>query len=41
VTNLRAKHKHVYSLEVKEVNPPVNWATLVEEKLVGPGQGWM
>uniref|UniRef100_A0A8C0WDP4 Periplakin n=1 Tax=Castor canadensis TaxID=51338 RepID=A0A8C0WDP4_CASCN len=33
VTNLRAKHKHVYSLEVKEVNPPVNWATLVEEKL--------
>lgn len=34
VANLRAKHKQIYNLPVKEVDPPVNWAALVEEKLV-------
>nr|XP_012303656.2 periplakin [Aotus nancymaae] len=33
VTNLRGKHKQIYSLAVKEVDPQVNWAALVEEKL--------
>lgn len=36
VTNLRGKHKQIYSLAVKEVDPHVNWAALVEEKLVRP-----
>lgn len=34
VANLRGKHKQVYSLVVKDVSPQVNWAALVEEKLV-------
>ncbi|XP_035876851.1 periplakin isoform X2 [Phyllostomus discolor] len=33
VTNLRGKHKQIYNLSVKEVDPQVNWAALVEEKL--------
>nr|XP_006984729.1 periplakin [Peromyscus maniculatus bairdii] len=33
VTNLRGKHKQMYSLAVKEADPKVNWAALVEEKL--------
>ncbi|XP_016069935.1 PREDICTED: periplakin [Miniopterus natalensis] len=33
VTNLRGKHKQIYNLAVKEVDPQVNWAALVEEKL--------
>ncbi|XP_033091715.1 periplakin [Trachypithecus francoisi] len=33
VTNLRGKHKQIYSLAAKEVDPQVNWAALVEEKL--------
>ncbi|XP_045676654.1 periplakin isoform X2 [Phyllostomus hastatus] len=33
VTNLRGKHKQIYNLLVKEVDPQVNWAALVEEKL--------
>ncbi|XP_012587116.1 PREDICTED: periplakin [Condylura cristata] len=33
VANLRGKHKQVYSLAVKEVDPQVDWAALVEEKL--------
>ncbi|XP_036680365.1 periplakin isoform X2 [Balaenoptera musculus] len=33
VTNLRGKHKQVYNLAVKEVDPQVNWEALVEEKL--------
>ncbi|KAM5227299.1 periplakin [Ctenodactylus gundi] len=33
VTNLRQKHKQIYSLAVKEVDPQVNWAALVDEKL--------
>lgn len=33
VTNLRGKHKQIYSLAVKEVDPQVNWEALVEEKL--------
>ncbi|XP_059549022.1 periplakin isoform X1 [Myotis daubentonii] len=33
VTNLRGKHKQIYNLVVKEVDPQVNWAALVEEKL--------
>ncbi|XP_004627850.1 periplakin [Octodon degus] len=33
VANLRGKHKQVYSLVAKEINPQVNWAALVEEKL--------
>uniref|UniRef100_A0A5F4WI27 Periplakin n=2 Tax=Callithrix jacchus TaxID=9483 RepID=A0A5F4WI27_CALJA len=33
VSNLRGKHKQFYSLAVKEVDPQVNWAALVEEKL--------
>ncbi|XP_008844784.1 periplakin isoform X2 [Nannospalax galili] len=33
VTNLRRKHKQMYSLAVKEADPKVNWAALVEEKL--------
>ncbi|XP_028355872.1 periplakin isoform X1 [Physeter macrocephalus] len=33
VTNLRRKHKQVYNLSVKEVDPQVNWEALVEEKL--------
>lgn len=36
VANLRGKHKQIYDLAVKEVNPQVNWAALVEEKLVRP-----
>lgn len=34
VTNLRGKHKQMYSLAVKEADPKVNWAALVDEKLV-------
>lgn len=37
MTNLRGKHKQIYSLAVKEVDPQVNWEALVEEKLVRPG----
>lgn len=37
VTNLRGKHKQMYSLAVKEADPRVNWDTLVDEKLVWPG----
>ncbi|XP_003790896.1 periplakin [Otolemur garnettii] len=33
VTNLRGKHKQIYNLAVKEVDPQVNWEALVEEKL--------
>uniref|UniRef100_A0A667HJC7 Periplakin n=1 Tax=Lynx canadensis TaxID=61383 RepID=A0A667HJC7_LYNCA len=33
VTNLRGKHKQIYNLVVKEVDPQVNWAALVDEKL--------
>lgn len=33
VSNLRGKHKQIYNLAVKEVDPQVNWAALVEEKL--------
>ncbi|KAI5932462.1 Periplakin [Manis javanica] len=33
VTDLHRKHKQIYSLSVKEVDPQVNWAALVEEKL--------
>ncbi|XP_019842988.2 periplakin isoform X3 [Bos indicus] len=33
VTNLRGKHKQIYNLVVKEVDPQVNWEALVEEKL--------
>uniref|UniRef100_A0A5F7ZK03 Periplakin n=1 Tax=Macaca mulatta TaxID=9544 RepID=A0A5F7ZK03_MACMU len=33
VSNLRGKHKQIYSLAAKEVDPQVNWAALVEEKL--------
>ncbi|XP_057603736.1 periplakin isoform X2 [Hippopotamus amphibius kiboko] len=33
VTNLRGKHKQIYNLAVKEVNPQINWEALVEEKL--------
>ncbi|XP_062956599.1 periplakin isoform X2 [Cynocephalus volans] len=33
VTNLCRKHKQIYTLAVKEVDPQVNWAALVEEKL--------
>ncbi|XP_016016638.2 periplakin isoform X2 [Rousettus aegyptiacus] len=33
VTNLRGKHKQIYNLAAKEVDPQVNWAALVEEKL--------
>ncbi|XP_036999391.2 periplakin isoform X1 [Artibeus jamaicensis] len=33
VANLRGKHKQIYNLSVKEVDPQVNWAALVEEKL--------
>lgn len=42
MTNLRGKHKQVYNLAVKEVDPQVNWEALVEEKLVWPGVqlGW-
>lgn len=36
MTNLRGKHKQIYNLAVKEVDPQVNWAALVEEKLVRP-----
>lgn len=39
VTNLRGKHKQMYSLAVKEADPKVNWAALVDEKLVWPGAG--
>lgn len=38
--NLRGKHKQIYSLAVKEVDPQVNWAALVEEKLVRPRLRW-
>lgn len=34
MTDLHRKHKQIYSLSVKEVDPQVNWAALVEEKLV-------
>lgn len=42
MTNLRGKHKQIYSLVAKEVDPQVNWEALVEEKLVRPGLrlGW-
>lgn len=42
MTSLRGKHKQVYNLAVKEVDPQVNWEALVEEKLVWPGVqlGW-
>ncbi|XP_060028418.1 periplakin isoform X2 [Erinaceus europaeus] len=33
VANLRVKHGQVYNLAVKEVDPQVNWAALVDEKL--------
>ncbi|XP_051023192.1 periplakin [Acomys russatus] len=33
VANLRGKHKQMYSLAVKEADPKVNWAALVDEKL--------
>ncbi|XP_039095232.1 periplakin [Hyaena hyaena] len=33
VTSLRGKHKQIYNLVVKEVDPQVNWAALVDEKL--------
>ncbi|XP_006897531.1 PREDICTED: periplakin [Elephantulus edwardii] len=33
VTNLRGKHKQIYNLAVKEVDPQVNWTALVDEKL--------
>ncbi|XP_032699664.1 periplakin [Lontra canadensis] len=33
VTRLRGKHKQIYNLVVKEVDPQVNWAALVDEKL--------
>ena len=36
VTNLRGKHKQIYNLVVKEVDPQVNWEALVEEMLVRP-----
>lgn len=36
VINLRGKHKQIYNLVVKEVDPQVNWAALVDEKLVRP-----
>ena len=36
MTNLRGKHKQIYNLTVKAVDPQVNWAALVEEKLVQP-----
>ncbi|XP_007937906.1 periplakin [Orycteropus afer afer] len=39
VTNLRGKHKQVYNLAVKEVDPQVNWTALVDEKLVRLGRG--
>uniref|UniRef100_A0A8I6A8D3 Periplakin n=1 Tax=Rattus norvegicus TaxID=10116 RepID=A0A8I6A8D3_RAT len=33
VTNLRGKHKQMYSLAVREADPKVNWDALVDEKL--------
>lgn len=39
VTNLRGKHKQMYSLAVREADPKVNWDALVDEKLVWPGAG--
>lgn len=33
MTNLRGKHKQIYNLAAKEVDPQVNWEALVEEKL--------
>lgn len=36
MTSLRGKHKQIYNLVVKEVDPQVNWAALVDEKLVRP-----
>uniref|UniRef100_G3SRZ5 Periplakin n=1 Tax=Loxodonta africana TaxID=9785 RepID=G3SRZ5_LOXAF len=33
VTNLRGKHKQIYNLVAKEVDPQVNWVALVDEKL--------
>ncbi|KAM6155047.1 periplakin [Rhynchocyon petersi] len=33
VTNLRGKHKQIYNLAMKEVDPQVNWTALVDEKL--------
>ncbi|XP_066238770.1 periplakin isoform X2 [Saccopteryx leptura] len=33
VAHLRGKHKQIYNLAVKGVDPPVNWEALVEEKL--------
>uniref|UniRef100_A0A8I3NRN0 Periplakin n=1 Tax=Canis lupus familiaris TaxID=9615 RepID=A0A8I3NRN0_CANLF len=33
VISLRGKHKQIYNLVVKEVDPQVNWAALVDEKL--------
>lgn len=37
VAKLREEHQRIYSLAVKEVAPEVNWAALVEEKLVREG----
>lgn len=39
VTNLRGKHKQMYSVAVKEADPKVNWDALVDEKLVWPRAG--
>ncbi|XP_028904815.1 periplakin [Ornithorhynchus anatinus] len=33
VANLREKHNQIYTLTAKEVNPPVNWDSVVNEKL--------
>lgn len=40
VSRLRGKHKQIYNLAVKDTDPQVNWAAVVDEKLVGPaGEG--
>ncbi|XP_036594041.1 periplakin [Trichosurus vulpecula] len=33
VANLRTKHNQIYNLTVKEVDPKVNWSSVVDEKL--------
>ncbi|XP_045141982.1 periplakin [Echinops telfairi] len=33
VTNLRGKHKQIYNLAMKEVDPKMNWMAVVDEKL--------
>ncbi|XP_074136524.1 periplakin [Sminthopsis crassicaudata] len=33
VANLRRKHNQIYNLTVKEVDPKVNWSSVVDEKL--------